>query len=52
MTDYQVRKKWRVKLHAKRCRDQDQSDARYSKDAKVLNRAMAIYKIEGRKATW
>jgi hypothetical protein len=49
---YQVRKQWRVKLHAKRCKDQDQSDARYTSDANVLNRAMAIYKVEGRKATW
>jgi len=49
---YQVRKQWRVKLHAKRCVDQDHSDTRYEKDAQVLNKAMAIYKIEGRKATW
>lgn len=49
---YQVRKQWRVKLHAKRCEDQDQSPARYQLDAKVLNRAMAIYKIKGDKATW
>ena len=50
--DYKVRKQWRVKLHAKRCNDQDHSDARYERDAQVLNRAMAIYKVEGRKATW
>jgi hypothetical protein len=50
--DYQLRKQWRVKLHAKRCNDQDHSDARYERDSQVLNRAMAIYKIEGRKATW
>jgi len=49
---YQVRKKWRVKLHANRCADQDQSDVRYARDAKVLNRAMDIYKIDGRRATW
>jgi hypothetical protein len=49
---YQLRKQWRIKLHAKRCNDQDHSDARYERDAQVLNRAMAIYKIEGRKATW
>ena len=52
MTDYQIRKKWRIKLHAKRCADQDQSDARYARDAAVLNRAMDIYKIKGRRATW
>jgi len=49
---YQVRKQWRIKLHARRCADQDHSDARYGRDANVLNRAMAIYKVEGRKATW
>jgi len=49
---YQIRKQWRVKLHAKRCADNDQSPARYQHDARVLNKAMAIYKIEGRKATW
>jgi hypothetical protein len=49
---YQIRKQWRVKLHAKRCADQDQSPARYQRDARVLNRAMALYKIEGDKATW
>jgi hypothetical protein len=52
LTDYQVRKQWRVKLHAKRCADQDQSVERYHRDAKVLNRCMSIYKIEGTKATW
>jgi hypothetical protein len=49
---YQLRKQWRIKLQAKRCADQDHSDARYERDANVLNRAMAIYKVEGRKATW
>jgi len=49
---YQVRKQWRVKLHAKRCEDNDQSTARYQRDARVLNRAMAIYNIKGDKATW
>jgi len=50
--NYQVRKQWRVKLHAKRCNDQDQSPARYQRDARVLNRAMAIYKIKGTSASW
>lgn len=49
---YATRKKWRVKLHAKRCKDNDQSAERYHRDAAVLNRAMDIYKIEGRRATW
>lgn len=49
---YQARKQWRIKLHAKRCADQDQSVERYHRDAKVLNRAMAIYKIKGTIATW
>lgn len=50
--NYLVRKQWRVKLHAKRCEDQDQSPARYQHDARVLNRAMAIFNIKGDKATW
>jgi hypothetical protein len=52
MTDYQIRKQWRIKLHAKRYVDNDQSPTRYSRDAKVLNRCMSIYKIKGRQATW
>jgi len=52
LTHFQIRKKWRVKLHLKRCRDQDQSGARYGRDAMVLNRAMDIYKIDGRRAAW
>jgi hypothetical protein len=52
MTPYQVRKQWRIKLHAKRCADSNQTGERYNRDAKVLNRCMSIYKIEGRKATW
>ena len=52
LTCFQIRKKWRVKLHAKRCKDQNQSAERYARDASVLNRAMDIYKIEGKKATW
>lgn len=52
LTHYQIRKQWRVKLHSKRCADADQSIERYRRDAKVLNRCMSIYKIEGSKATW
>jgi uncharacterized protein (DUF2384 family) len=52
MTHYQIRKQWRVKLHAKRCADNDQSVERYKRDAAVLNKAMDIYKIEGKRATW
>jgi hypothetical protein len=52
MTPYQIRKQWRIKLHAKRCKDNDQSTDRYKRDAKVLNRCMSIYKIEGSNATW
>jgi hypothetical protein len=52
LSDYQIRKQWRVKLHAKRCADNDQSSHRYKRDAKVLNRCMSIYKIEGTRATW
>jgi hypothetical protein len=52
MTPYQLRKKWRIKLHANRCKDNDQSAERYHHDAAVLNRAMDKYKIEGRRATW
>ena len=52
LTHFQIRKKWRVKLHLKRCRDQDQSGYRYSYDGELLNRAMDIYKIDGRRATW
>jgi len=49
---YMVRKTWRVKLNEKRNKDNDHSDTRYKRDASVLNRAMSIYKIEGRKASW
>jgi hypothetical protein len=52
LTDYQIRKQWRIKLHAKRCKDNNQSVERYHRDATVLNRAMDKYKIEGRRATW
>lgn len=52
LTDYQIRKQWRVRLHAKRCADANQTGERYRRDAKVLNRCMSIYKIEGTKATW
>ena len=52
MTPYQLRKKWRIKLHANRCKDNDQSVERYHHDAAVLNKAMDKYKVEGRRATW
>lgn len=52
MTPYQIRKQWRIKLHAKRCEDNNQSAERYKRDAKLLNRCMSIYKIEGPRATW
>lgn len=52
LTDYQIRKQWRIKLHAKRCADANQTGERYRRDAKVLNRCMSIYKIKGTKATW
>lgn len=52
LTDFQIRKKWRIKLHAKRCKDNDQSAERYHRDATVLNRAMDMYKIDGRRAAW
>ena len=52
MTVYEIRKKWRAKLHTKRVQDSDQSPKRYTRDAKVLNRAMAIYKVDGRPAQW
>ena len=48
---YAQRKQWRVKLHAKRCKDNDQSAQRYHHDAAVLNRAMDRYQIAGRRAT-
>ena len=52
MTNDEIRKSWRVKLHANRIKDNDQSKERYIQDAKVLNRAMAMFKIDGRKAIW
>ena len=52
LTHFQIRKKWRIKLHAQRCQDHDQSGTRYSRDAMVLNRAMDMYKIDGRRAAW
>ena len=52
LTCFQIRKKWRIKLHAKRCEDKDQLGTRYSRDASVLNRAMDMYKIDGRRAAW
>jgi hypothetical protein len=52
MTHYEQRKKWRVKLNDARNRDQDHSSKRYRRDAKVLNRAMRMFNIEGKNATW
>jgi hypothetical protein len=52
MTHYEQRKAWRVKLNNARNRDDDHSSQRYKLDAIILNRAMRIYKIEGRNATW
>jgi uncharacterized protein (DUF2384 family) len=52
MTNDAIRKQWRIKLHAKRLADNDQSKERYIRDAKVLNRAMDMFKIDGRKAMW
>ena len=52
MTNYQQRKAWRIKLNAKRNEDHDHSVTRYKRDAKVLNRAMKFFKIEGKHATW
>ena len=52
MTHDEIRKSWRIKLHAQRLKDNDQTKERYIQDAKVLNRAMAIFKIDGRKAMW
>jgi hypothetical protein len=52
MTNYEQRKAWRVKLNNARIRDQDHSSKRYRRDAKVLNRAMRMHKIDGPTATW
>ena len=52
LTDYQVRKAWRVKLNLKRGVDHNHTPARYLRDAGVLNRAMAIFKIDGSHAKW
>jgi hypothetical protein len=52
MSDYQRRKSLRIKLNDKRNADKDHTGARYTRDAKVLNRAMRMYKIEGRQASW
>lgn len=52
MTHYEIIKQWRIKLHAKRCKDNDQSKERYIRDANVLNRAMSLFKVQGRKAKW
>lgn len=52
MTNYQQRKIWRVKLNDARNLDHDHSADRYKHDAKVINRAMAMFKIKGRLANW
>lgn len=52
MTNYKQRKAWRIKLNAKRNLNRDHSAGRYAHDAKVLNRAMLIFKIKGRIANW
>ena len=52
LSDYQIRMKWRIKLHSKRGIDQDHSQPRYASDAKLLNRAMRMFKVKGRVATW
>jgi hypothetical protein len=52
MSDYQRRKSLRIKLNNKRNADKDHTGARYTRDAKVLNRAMRMYKIEGPQASW
>ena len=52
MTDYQQRKAWRVKLNANRNKDKDHSVERYHHDAKVLNRAMSMYHVDGKTANW
>lgn len=52
MSDYQKRKALRAKLNNKRNTDRDHSIDRYHHDAKVLNRAMRMYKIKGKEAIW
>ena len=52
MTHYEQRKAWRVKLNASRQADKDNTKERFMHDAKVLNRAMSIFKITGRTANW
>ena len=52
LTDYEQRKKWRVKLNDARNAEKDHSGKRYKRDAKVLNRAMRMFKIDGPTATW
>jgi hypothetical protein len=52
MTHYQQRKVWRVKLNDARNVDRDHSPDRYKHDAKVLNRAMSMFKITGKLAQW
>lgn len=52
MTNYEQRKTWRVKLNNARNKDKDHSGGRYKRDAKILNRAMRMFNIEGKNATW
>ena len=52
MTNYQQRKVWRVKLNDARNLARHHSADRYKHDAKVINRAMAMFKIKGRLANW
>lgn len=52
MSNYEIRKQWRVKLNNQRNKDHDHSSERYEKDAAILNRAMAMYKIDGKVAMW
>jgi hypothetical protein len=52
MTNYEKRKSLRIKLNNKRNKDNDHSPKRYTNDAKVLNRAMSLFKIKGKLADW
>jgi hypothetical protein len=52
ISDYEKRKLLRIKLNDKRNSDKDHSASRYSHDAKVLNRAMSLYHIDGKVAQW
>ena len=41
MSNYEIRKQYRIELHAARCADHDQSAERYMRDAKTLNEWLA-----------